>query len=519
MNPVNIEAKSNTNPMKKEDIATMSEATTTQPNTADELVSALLASIKAAEAKQEHAVDKPIVEFPKRAGIEVRAGETRIGLPEDMTPEKATRVMGEYVEAQKQTIRSVRQIKGRIEDVWIAVHMICEKQWGTTGRGIPFRGQPPMFDDVQIGVDANGRSITKRVIVSNFSLEPLSAEIDYGAWMHEEYGVCGMVSVVSTKSNEAKVTAFLDAVETFVENHSIYKGKVVEFRRKKNPDQMGEYELTHRAVKADQNIVYTRYTEKRLKYNLFGTIEQSDAFKAANMRNTFRTLLYGPYGSGKTECTIMAAAKASEYGWTTVFFSPGQDDGIRDLEAAHNLAALYAPSLLVVEDVDRYYAHDSVNAKSHITNILDGMKSKTSGVSILMTTNHLDNIPQAATRPGRMDALIEIGFLDEEATERMFRQLLGDELADDVDFSQVYEMVKETGPSFIRSTFDRARKNSIITNDGEAGHALTTDDLVFSAAEMKEQSDTHSSTKELTLADRVLNNLKEKEELLKLLQA
>lgn len=488
---------------------------------ATDFLDTLIAGIQARVNEKEHSKDDPIVEFPKKTGIEIRAGETRIGKPEGMSPEKLVRVTTEYIEAQKQTIRTVRQIKGRIEDVQVAVSAICEKQWGTTGKGIPFMGQPPMFDDVVVGVSDTGRAITKRVIVSEFSLEPLEATIEYGGWRHEQYGICGMISVVSTKGNEVQVTAFLDAVESYVENHSIYKGKVVEFRRKKNPDQHGDYELSHRHVRKDHSIVYNKQTEGDLLYGITGNIRYAKVFsEQKDSKAEFNTLLYGPYGTGKTECTIASAVEATKAGWTTIFFTPSSNDTIADLEAARNMAGLYAPSLLVVEDIDRYFINTTPQQDAHITSVIGGMTSKGSQVSMVMTTNFVERLPMSMTRPGgRTDMAVEIGYLDREATERLFRTLLADELDDGVDFDAVYEMVEGTGPSFVRSTFERARKNSIITNNGEVGHALKTEDFVYSARAMREQAKIHNNASQKTLAERVVDNIKEKNELMSLLMS
>lgn len=477
-------------------------------------IAALITALQ--DNKPDHSDDK-LVTFPKKEGVAVKPAETRIGLPEGITAEKAAKILTEHSQAMKEEVRVIRKFTGRLEDVQVAVNRICLRTWGTSGRGqmkYDFFGgaHPPVTDSVTVGLDYRGYPITETVAVSTFTLAPLEAELEYGTWTHEEFGILGMVSVVSKKGNEKSVQQFLDTVEETIRTDSIYKGAVLNFKRRRNASGDAPYELAHRKVTVDSGIVYNRFTENRLEDKLFGRIRYADAIGSIKegRKNTFRTLLYGPYGTGKTECTVAASVTATEQGWTTIFFSPGEHDNVTDLAAAYNTAELYAPSLLVVEDIDRYYEHgDSVNGHSHITNILDGPMTKGSKVSVLMTTNELSKIPSSATRKGRMDGMIEIGALDREATERMFKLLLADELADDVNFDEIYAVVEGTGPSFIRATFEDARDNSIISNKGEVGHKLTTRDLVEAATQSLEQSRQHESTRTPTKEELFYKNFTE----------
>ena len=125
--------------------------------------------------------------------------------------------------------------------------------------------------------------------------------------------------------------------------------------------------------------------------------------------------------------------------------------------------------------------------ESTLTNLLDGADSKTHRVSVLWTTNNLDLIPKSMMRNGRTDATITFGPLERGPVETMFRAVLGDELKEGTDFDAVYEEVKDLGPSFIRGTFDKARKYSIITNRGQVGMPLGTEDLIQAARVMKKQ--------------------------------
>ena len=492
MSNTNINTKNNTNNNNNKENTTMSN--TDINNVPADLVSSIISEMEARAKQVDYQRDEPILKFPVKEETQVVAGEQRIGLPEKISAGKAAKILNEYEQAQQEEVRVVRQFKARYEDMLVATSVIMEARWGFTGRGqkqMSFFGgaQPPVAEDVTIGLDEKGFPITKTVIASSFSFEPLSASIDFGYHTNEKLGVCGMISVIAPKGKEAEVKIFLDAIEKQLRSASIYKGKVVEFKKLRGDKG---YELNYKHIRVDNNIVYNRDTEHKLNFNVFGRIKFRDEVKAMTGKSTFSTVLYGPYGSGKTECTMAAANAAREAGQTVIFFTPTGNETTQDLEAARHLADLYGPSLLIVEDIDRYYTDtDDPKALSLMTNLIDGPDSKNSEVSFLMTTNHRDRIHPSARRPGRTDAFIEIGSLDREATERLFKQLLGDELRDDVDFEKVYEQVKSTGPSFIRGTFDRARIYSVITNNGKVGMKLSTDDLVYAASTMKEQADFH----------------------------
>lgn len=470
----------------------------------------IIADVIAQESNR-HAKDNPTLVFPKAEGVDISPAEKRIGLPEGETVEQAIKTLVEYKDGLEQDVAIVRQFNARLEDLQVAVATIAETVWGTTGKGkmmYSFFGgaTPPQMVNVTIGLDSHGRKLTKTVAASTFTLQPLNAELTYGYWDHQKVGTCGMIQCKTLKQYEGQIKKFFDQVEEYLKTNSIYKNKVIEF--KKNPSGEG-YELDFKFMKADPNIVYNEDTAKELEFSVFGPLRLASKIGKIQ-KETFNVILWGPYGSGKTECTLNAAQVAVEHGQTAVFFTPTGNETSADLEAAKHVAALYGPSILVVEDVERYFQDiDNPQKKAFITSILDGA-DKGSGVSILSTTNHVDAIPAGISRSGRTDDLLEIGYLNRVATEKLFRQLLGDELESDVDFDSIYEAVEGTGPSFIRSTFDRARRNSIITNNGELGHKLTTDDLLYAAMTRRRNSEFHMKTKTLSLAERLEKVTREK---------
>ena len=169
-------------------------------NIPSDLVSSIISEMEARAKQVDYQRDEPILKFPVKEETQVVAGEQRIGLPEKISAGKAAKILNEYEQAQQEEVRVVRQFKARYEDMLVATSVIMEARWGFTGRGqkqMSFFGgaQPPVAEDVTIGLDEKGFPITKTVIASSFSFEPLSASIDFGYHSSEKLGMCGMISV------------------------------------------------------------------------------------------------------------------------------------------------------------------------------------------------------------------------------------------------------------------------------------------------------------------------------------
>ena len=202
---------------------------------------------------------------------------------------------------------------------------------------------------------------------------------------------------------------------------------------------------------------------------------------------------------------------------TAIIVKPSVTDRIEDLVGAFRIAEMYQPSLLVIEDWDKFFTSPSYSSadESTITNLLDGADSKTFKVNMLWTTNNIADIPKSMMRNGRTDCTITFGPLDRGPVEEMYHAVLGDQLRDDVDFDKVYEEVKDLGPSFIRGTFDKAKKYSIISNNGVAGQPLGTEDLIQAARVMKKQDDrfatARSTDRKVVTFDSLLANTVQKQ--------
>lgn len=130
--------------------------------------------------------------------------------------------------------------------------------------------------------------------------------------------------------------------------------------------------------------------------------------------------LHGPPGTGKTSLVM---AIASELGRPLAIFNT---DSLRDDTFIELLTSRPADAVLMFEDVDSLFRMREMKAGgggmtfSTMLNALDGVLHPR-GSLIFLTTNHLDKLDAAIRRPGRVDRLIEVGYMTPSSATAMWR--------------------------------------------------------------------------------------------------
>jgi chaperone BCS1 len=137
-------------------------------------------------------------------------------------------------------------------------------------------------------------------------------------------------------------------------------------------------------------------------------------------------LLYGPPGSGKSSF-IQALAGELEYNICIMNLA---ELGMTDDRFAHLLNNIPPRSIILLEDVDAAFSdrtaveaqkkgYQSTLTLSGLLNGLDGVVAAEERM-IFMTTNHLDKLDAALTRPGRVDTLVYVGNTTEDQARKLF---------------------------------------------------------------------------------------------------
>lgn len=139
-------------------------------------------------------------------------------------------------------------------------------------------------------------------------------------------------------------------------------------------------------------------------------------------------LLKGGPGTGKTSLARSIAQSLD----LPIVIADLASMSNRDLsEGLRDNISRNTPCMLVLEDIDTVFSGRENVAQSSLTfdallNFLDGVEGL-DGVMTFVTTNRPETLDPALTRPGRLDAHVELPGLDAEGRLRVARLILQDE--------------------------------------------------------------------------------------------
>lgn len=111
-------------------------------------------------------------------------------------------------------------------------------------------------------------------------------------------------------------------------------------------------------------------------------------------------LLHGPPGTGKT---TLAWDASTTIGDRIIYLA--QDMVGESLEPAIYESDRFRPDVLLINDIDRM-------SKQNVGILIERLDFGVNADLVLMTSNHLEPLPRAVRRPGRIDQIIEIDHQD-----------------------------------------------------------------------------------------------------------
>lgn len=139
-------------------------------------------------------------------------------------------------------------------------------------------------------------------------------------------------------------------------------------------------------------------------------LQREDWFRRFRLPFRRGYLLYGPPGNGKTSVVRVMASHPAIRAFSLDFSNDElRNDALTELFEA---ASHWAPSLIVLEDLERLYGNEDDGQNrtritlQHLLNCLDGVGSK-NGTIIIATANHPEKLdPAILRRPGRFDRVV-----------------------------------------------------------------------------------------------------------------
>jgi proteasome regulatory subunit len=144
-------------------------------------------------------------------------------------------------------------------------------------------------------------------------------------------------------------------------------------------------------------------------------------------------LIYGPPGVGKT---LLARAVAGETSATFIRLVASElaqkfiGEGARIVREVFSLARKYAPSIVLIDEIDAIAAKRidiGTSGEREIHRTLTQLLAELDGfdpldnVKVIATTNRIDILDPAILRPGRFDRIIHIPLPDRKARKEIFR--------------------------------------------------------------------------------------------------
>jgi transitional endoplasmic reticulum ATPase len=399
-----------------------------------------------------------------------------------------------WLHQQSQTFKYSRWMKARPYDGAHAFMTVMKQITGTTGFGkteyTMFGPKHPEFISIN-----TGPSRVEQVPWGNVAFPMYEATFNVGYTEDDDWGIVFNLTVEAPRRWREHIQGIFNIVEEHLSKNSIYRGQAIDGSQL-NPQFLDVLSLD------EATVVYNEATVAQLNAHVWVPIEYSETVRSLMPLNR-KVLFGGPYGTGKTLGCMLTAKKAVENGWTFLMCRTGRDDPSSVMQTA----ALYSPAVVVIEDIDVTAEGGTKADISRMLDSLDGVTTKGREIVCLFTTNHVSSIQRGAMRPGRIDAVIEIGALDTEAFKKLVTLNVTPEyLGKKIDWIKVAEAFDGFLPAFVKEAALRAQRFTMGRNQGRPG-IIETDDLVYAAASLRPQLDlmlgANEGATKLTLDDLV----------------
>lgn len=419
----------------------------------------------------------------------------RLILPEGMSMQRAIDYLAERLEADEEETQFTRTFRYRPWDGAVCTNRALKEVFGIVGTKMTFM-QPPQMIDIPVGPDEH-----ESVPWGAFTVPGLDRTTIYTAGENDaEYGTIFRLVIEAPRKYRAQAEGIFMAVAHRLQTDSIYRGKA--FDGKETP------EFLDLSGVDPEKVIYSAETIVQLDANIWSVLRYRKELETVGISRKRSALLYGPYGTGKTLGGFLTAQVAVESGWTFIYARPGKDD----VGSVMQTARLYQPACVFFEDLDTVAdpAETTADGATRLLDVFDGITAKGTELMVVLTTNHPDRIHKGMLRPGRLDAVIEIGPLDEDGVARVVKTTVpAGSLAEVIEWDDVFDSMQGFLPAYIKEAADRAYRYALARTGKPDGIVLQTSDLKFAADGLRPQLELMEDASEHRKSDTVGTAFKE----------
>ena len=398
-------------------------------------------------------------------------------IPAKMSPKQAIATIAAHIDQQDTVTQFSRTFNFRPWDGAAAFERALRSLTGTVGiqKGEEslFSDKPPQRISIKIGVHES-----MDVPWGTISVALIEGSVELGVFNHPDLGQLFHMAVECPRRFRPQVEGLFIKVQDELSRRSIYKGKAFDGQEQPEFIDLSGVDPT--------KIIYSDDVEHQLDANIWSLLEYSESMRALGIPLKRAVLLHGQYGTGKTLAAFRTALKAVENGWTFIYCRPGKDNFLDVMQTAR----LYQPSVVVLEDVDTIADGTKLGVGGDkvtmLLDVFDGITAKGTELMVVMTTNHPERIHKGMVRPGRLDAVTEIGALDHSGVQRMIEAVVPAKMRAKLDFTSIGESMEGYMPAFVKEAIDRAMRYAISRTGGKPD-TLKTEDFVLAGNGLRPQ--------------------------------
>lgn len=305
------------------------------------------------------------------------------------------------------------------------------------------------------GLSSRARSI--RINNGAYGDGDMIKGLGYGSQWFWYKGNPLFITVRKEDSTSQNVKEFV-TIKRLGRSHKLFDDLMTDVKKSKDSRMTSYYQysygkdhLVDQPKQKINNVILRRETRDEIVNVIDNFVQKEEWYKKNNIPYQLGVLLYGPPGTGKT---TLIRAIAGYLDKDVVL--------VTSAENLANAALSVNDSIIVVDEVDTFglakrkdsvfdshggipvlrttimeektpadsFSEDMKKVGlSKVLTSLDGVVSN-HGRIVIMCTNHMETLDTAMIRPGRIDAKIEIGFLDKETFGMMLDKFFGEKERD-----------------------------------------------------------------------------------------